>query len=143
MSNKMVLIMGLPGSGKTTFAKKVVNAFKEREVIVNWFNADVIREEYDDWDFSEEGRHRAAKRMRDLVNNSDCEYNVVDMVAPTMKTRTLLKPDYLIWMNTIEEGRFEDTNQMFTPPNPNELQVMIPEWGTIDQAKQVVDMVVG
>lgn len=133
MPNKMYLIMGLPGSGKTTFAGKLVQAFKDRGVYVNWFNADKVREQYDDWDFSEEGRLRQAKRMRELVDKSMHPINIVDMVAPTFKSRTLLKPDYLIWMNTISSGRFEDTNKLFTPPKASEINLMIPKWEVTNQ----------
>lgn len=143
MPNKMLLIMGLPGSGKTTFAEKVVREFKKKGINVNWFNADKVREQYDDWDFSEQGRLRQATRVRRMVDESMHPINVVDMIAPTMKTRSLLKPDYLVWMNTIECGRFDDTNKMFTPPNPNELQVMLPQWGTLGDAGKIVNMVTG
>jgi adenylylsulfate kinase len=136
MPNKMILIMGLPGSGKTTFAEKLKNAFEERGVIPSWFNADKIREAFDDWDFSEEGRLRQAKRMRRLVDDSQYPYCIVDMVAPTRKTRTLLKPDYLIFMNTIGEGRFEDTNKLFDAPGANEINLMIPKWEVTDQVAQ-------
>lgn len=132
--------MGLPGSGKTTFAEKVVREFNQRNINPTWFNADTVRKQHDDWDFSEEGRLRQAQRMRRLVDNSIYPYCIVDMVAPTVETRKILKPDYLIWMNTIDEGRFADTNEMFNPPNPNEWMVMLPEFGGIREAKAVVNM---
>ena len=60
--NKKILIMGLPGSGKTTLAKKVIRLLK-----ADWLNADKIRGKYNDWDFSREGIIRQVKRMRDLA----------------------------------------------------------------------------
>jgi len=136
---KMILIMGLPGSGKTTFAEKVVMEFHNREILATWFNADEIRQENNDWDFSDEGRLRQAMRMRELVDNSETEYNIVDMVAPTIKTRTLLKPDLMVHMNTIEKGRFEDTNQMFV--KPKRVDLVLTEFGTERDAELLVDMI--
>lgn len=128
--------MGLPGSGKTTFAEKLKFQFERRGVIPSWFNADKVREAFDDWDFSDEGRLRQAKRMRRLVDDSMYPYCIVDMVAPTKKTRTLLKPDYVIWMNTIEEGRFDDTNKMFVKPIEGEVDLVIPMWELSDQVAE-------
>lgn len=142
MPNKMILIMGLPGSGKTTFAEKVVSEFKARQINPLWYNADVVRKQYDDWDFSDEGRLRQAKRMRKLVNESVFPYNIVDMVAPTEELRKILKPDLTVWMNTIEEGRFEDTNQLFSNPTEDEYQVKLTGWGSEHDAKCVVDLFV-
>lgn len=138
MANKMILVMGLPGSGKTTFAEKLKTEFENCGVIPNWFNADKIREAYQDWDFSEEGRIRAATRMRKLVDNSVYPYSIVDMISPTPETRKLLKPDYVIWMNTINEGRFDDTNKMFIPPTDNEVNLVIPMWEVTDQVAKDV-----
>ena len=58
---KKFLIMGLPGAGKTTLANKLAT-----KIISIRINADEVRKKYNDWDFSEEGRDRQAKRMRDL-----------------------------------------------------------------------------
>jgi len=141
MSNKMLLLMGLPGSGKTTFALKIQAEFNNRGVLVNWFNADEVRKKFDDWDFSEEGRMRQAQRMRDLCNESDTEINMVDMVAPLPEMRTTLDADWLIWMHTIEEGRFEDTNKAFVAPDIKEVNMKFPKWGTERDAQDIVSMV--
>jgi adenylylsulfate kinase len=143
MSNKMLLLMGLPGSGKTTFALKIQAEFNKRDVKVNWFNADEVRKKFDDWDFSEEGRMRQAQRMRDLCNESDTEINMVDMVAPLPEMRTTLNADWLIWMHTIEEGRFEDTNKAFVAPDIKEVNMKFPRWGTTEDAENIVNMVLG
>jgi len=143
MSNKMLLLMGLPGSGKTTFALKIQAEFNRRDVKVNWFNADEVRKKFDDWDFTPEGRMRQAQRMRDLCNESDTEINMVDMVAPLPEMRTTLDADWLIWMHTIEEGRFEDTNKAFVAPDIKEVNMKFPRWGTTEDAENIVNMVLG
>ena len=110
---KVVLIMGLPGSGKTTLAKELVPLLNAK-----WLNADKVRTEYNDWDFSAEGRVRQANRMRDLAKKlrDDGNYVVADFVCPTKEARKLFGADFTIWMDTIEKGRFDDTNQMFVKP---------------------------
>ena len=114
---KKILIMGLPGSGKTTLAKLLVPMFN-----AVWLNADKVREEANDWDFTVKGRERQAERMRLLAYQStDKNRNVIaDFVCPTEYTRKEFNPDYTIWMNTIKVGKFEDTNKMFEQPkNPD------------------------
>ena len=108
-----ILIMGLPGSGKTTLAKHLAPMFN-----AVWLNADEVRKEADDWDFSPEGRQRQSLRMAKLAEKAVGENRVVvaDFVCPTEQTRKEFKADYTIWMNTIKEGRFEDTNKMFEEP---------------------------
>tara|TARA_B100000676_G_C18000761_1_gene800715 strand:+ start:266 stop:676 length:411 start_codon:yes stop_codon:yes gene_type:complete len=110
---KIILIMGLPGSGKTTLASELVPLLNAK-----WLNADKIRTEYNDWDFSNEGRIRQANRMRDLAKKGRDEgnYVVADFVCPTEEARKLFGADFIIWMDTIEKGRFDDTNQMFVKP---------------------------
>ena len=112
--------MGLPGSGKTTLAKILT----EKLNAVN-LNADEIRKKYNDWDFSEEGRNRQAKRMFDISEEliSSGKIVVADFVCPTEKTREYFKADFMIWMDTIEKGRFEDTNQMFQKPKKYDFKV--------------------
>lgn len=110
---KKILIMGLPGAGKTTLAKKLVSLTN-----AVWLNADEIRKKNDDWDFSYEGRMRQAKRMSSLADKfkKDGNYVVADFVCPTPEARQLFNPDFIIWVDTIKKGRFEDTNQMFIAP---------------------------
>ena len=108
-----ILIYGLPGSGKTTLAEP----FAE---LVNgvWLNADKIRHMYDDWDFTPEGRIRQAQRMRYLADGVVMagKIAVADFVCPTEEARKVFAPDFTVWMDTIEKGRYEDTNAMFEKP---------------------------
>ena len=84
-----------------------------------WLNADEVRREASDWDFSEEGRERQAKRMADfaLKLRKDNNYVIADFICPTPEARSLFPSDYVIWVDTIKEGRFEDTNKMFVKPD--------------------------
>ena len=116
----IVLIMGLPGSGKTTLAKKLIPMFN-----AVWLNADEVRKEANDWDFSEEARSRQAKRMADLADKyKEKGKNVVcDFICPTPKARELFEADIVIWVDTIKKGRFDDTNAMFVKPEKFDFRV--------------------
>ena len=110
---KIILIMGLPGSGKTTLANELAPLLKAKRL-----NADEVRKEANDWDFSEEGRKRQAKRMADFAIKLKSQGNfvVADFICPTPEARNLFPADYVIWVDTIKEGRFDDTNKMFVKP---------------------------
>lgn len=131
--------MGQAGSGKTTFAEKVVSEIQERGWDVAWLNADDVRKEYDDWDFSLKGRLRAATRMRTIAEQLDREVVVVDMICPTKQTRELVNPDFVVFMDTIKEGRFEDTNKMFEYPPCDLVDVCFQHYPDWDDAKETVD----
>ena len=105
--------MGLPGSGKTTLASELVPLLKAK-----WLNADEVRKEANDWDFSAEGRTRQAKRMWSKAQEYKNQGNhvVADFVCPTPAARALFPADFIIWVDTIKEGRFDDTNKMFVKP---------------------------
>ena len=117
---KIILIMGLPGSGKTTLASELVPLLKAK-----WLNADQVRKEADDWDFSAEGRTRQAKRMWSKAKEYKNQGNhvVADFVCPTPAARALFPADFVIWLDTIKEGRFDDTNKMFVKPDKYDFHV--------------------
>jgi adenylate kinase family enzyme len=114
---KRILIMGLPGSGKTTLAQVLKQQLEQAGKTVGWLNADEVRRHYNDWDFSEAGRIRQSLRMRDLADESNTDYCIVDFVAPLVEMRNNFKADWTIWMDTIREGRYADTNKMFVEPD--------------------------
>tara|TARA_B100001250_G_C19218409_1_gene536753 strand:+ start:87 stop:512 length:426 start_codon:yes stop_codon:yes gene_type:complete len=120
-----ILIFGLPGSGKSTVAEpfaKLIDGI--------WINADLVRKKYNDWDFSPEGRMRQANRMRLLSDGvvTAGKIAVADFVCPTNKARNEFDPDYSVWMDTIEKGRYEDTNAMFQPPSKCDYHIT--EWSS-------------
>tara|TARA_B100001093_G_C26219757_1_gene755570 strand:- start:155 stop:565 length:411 start_codon:yes stop_codon:yes gene_type:complete len=108
-----ILIMGLPGSGKTYLAERLQPLLEAA-----WYNADKVRQMANDWDFSPEGRIRQSMRMRTFADFEKENNRIVicDFVCPTKDTQDNFDPDIVIWMNTIKEGRFEDTNKMFEEP---------------------------
>ena len=130
MTAQRILIMGLPGAGKTYMAQALKQHLESHSVLfhpsaetvhssqarVEWFNADDVRKRFNDWDFSQEGRIRQSHRMRELADKSQCDFVIVDFVAPLTEMRHNFKADWIIWMDTIEAGRYEDTNRMFVPP---------------------------
>mgnify|MGYP000350047883 CR=1 FL=1 len=109
-----ILIMGLPGSGKTWLAERL-----QKELECAWFNADEVRRMANDWEFGEDARVRQARRMRNIADyEKGCGRTVIcDFVCPTEMTRYIFEADYVIWMDTIKECRFEDTNKMFQCPD--------------------------
>ena len=134
-----ILIMGLPGAGKTTLAAELkrylelhgttdlsnaemlpITGFKPH---VTWFNADDIRRKYNDWDFSNDGRIRQSIRMFQFSIESGGDYVICDFVAPLVEMRNNFKADWTIWVDTIREGRYEDTNAAFVEPEVYDFRV--------------------
>jgi len=91
-------------------------------------NADIVRKKYNDWDFSLEGRIRQAERMKNLTDNEQKKNHVIaDFICPTRNARKKFNADYIIWMNTIKKGRFEDTNKLFEIPKSFEINFEVKE----------------
>ena len=130
-----ILIFGLPGSGKTTLAKPFAELIGAVHI-----NADAVRKEYDDLDFTPEGRMRQAMRMKFLADGvvMSGKIAVADFICPTEQARTEFAPDYVVWMDTIQEGRFEDTNKMFQAPTKFDYHVK--QWFT-DTHQQLSEVV--
>lgn len=134
---KRILIMGLPGSGKTYFAERLKKYVENNSSLFNpnaeieslshakvkWINADDVRKKYNDWDFSHEGRIRQSLRMRELADSFFNDFVIADFVAPLPEMRNNFKADWTIWIDTIEKGRFEDTNKMFVPPDVYDFRI--------------------
>lgn len=141
---KKILIMGLPGSGKTYFAERLkkwleVNGtmrmdnlieysvnpeiYEKQPAKVDWFNADDVRRRFNDWDFSREGRIRQSIRMFEFAIKCTGDYVICDFVAPLPEMRNNFKADWTIWMDTIDAGRFEDTNKVFVPPEVYDFRI--------------------
>ena len=132
-----ILICGLPGSGKTTLAGPLSELLGAVHL-----NADNVREEYNDWDFSPEGRLRQSQRMRylaDGVVKAD-KIAVADFIAPTAEARQAFDADFTVWMDTIKQGRFEDTNKVYEPLESDEYNYHVSAWFT-DTHKQLFEVV--
>lgn len=133
--SKKILIMGLPGAGKTYFAEHLKKYLEDHSRMydgetsyethksVKWINADDVRKKYNDWDFSHEGRIRQSIRMRELSDSFLNDYVIADFVAPLPEMRHNFKADWIIWMDTIEKGRFEDTNKIFVSPDVYDFRI--------------------
>ncbi len=118
-----ILIMGLPGSGKTYLAQRLQPLLRAA-----WYNADKLREMASDSDFSQEGRIRQSLRMKAFADFESKQGRTVicDFICPTKETRKNFAPDIVIWLDTIKEGRFEDTNLLFE--EPTNFDFRITEW---------------
>lgn len=115
--------MGLPGAGKTYLAQYVLEKLQNAGKSVWWLNADDVREKYNDWDFSLEGRIRQSKRMREMADGFDTDYVICDFVCPLPEMRENFDAHWTVWVDTIKEGRFEDTNKLFVPPDKYDFRI--------------------
>jgi adenylylsulfate kinase len=118
-----ILVMGLPGAGKTFLAQHIVDHFQKAGKTVSWLNADVVRKEYNDWDFSTEGRLRQSKRMRTLAELHTTDYVICDFVAPLWAMRNYFDADWTIWVDTLDNSRFVDTDAIFEPPEHYDFRI--------------------
>jgi hypothetical protein len=124
--------MGLPGAGKTYLAQQILDHLQNERKTVMWLNADDVRKKYNDWDFSHDGRIRQSLRMRDLADSYDVDYVICDFVAPLVEMRNNFKADWTVWVDTIDKGRFEDTNKAFVPPEQYDFRIIeqnAEKWG--------------
>ena len=141
-----ILIMGLPGAGKTTLAQALKTYIENNgdlekinpnrilnfegipgpnfyKIGVDWFNADDVRRKFNDWDFSKEGRIRQSIRMLQFALECSGDFVICDFVAPIPEMRHNFKADWTIWVDTIDAGRYDDTNKMFVPPDVYDFRV--------------------
>jgi hypothetical protein len=141
-----ILIMGLPGSGKTYLAQALKTYIEKNgdlmkinpqrvmnyegipsrnfmRVGVDWFNADDVRRKFNDWDFSKEGRIRQSLRMLQFALECSGEFVICDFVAPLVEMRNNFKADWTIWVDTIREGRYADTNAAFVEPEHYDFRI--------------------
>ncbi len=130
-----ILIMGLSGSGKTFLSKLL-----QKELSCAWYNADNLREMANDWDFSDEGRKRQSLRMKSLA---DCEKEngrlvICDLICPTRQAREIFDADFCIWMDTIRESKYKDTDKIFE--QPEKFNLKISKWDQYSP-KEVADLI--
>lgn len=115
--------MGLPGAGKTTLAQQMIEKLTSIGNTVTWFNADNVRTQYNDWDFSHKGRLNQSIRMAKLANESTTDYVICDFVAPLQEMRDNFQADCTIWVDTIDKSEYNDTNNLFEKPNKYDFKV--------------------
>lgn len=132
-----ILIFGLPGAGKTYLSERLQKHFK-----CAWYNGDEIRKMADDWEFSPEGRLRQASRMRNLANfeKDSGRWVLCDFICPTNHYRNLFDADISIWVDTIREGRFDDTNKMFEFPSM--VDYKIEKFLSDEEIKKLANMII-
>ena len=108
--------MGLPDSGKTTLGEKLSKKFN-----IPFWDADDIRRIYNDWDFSRQGRDRQSIRMRKLAEVDPISISA--FIAPLPGYIRNFFPDKIIWMDTVKECKYEDTNKLFQSPQKYDVRI--------------------
>ena len=134
--------MGLPGSGKTTLAKKLFDELLKNHH-TEWVNADDLRKETNDWDFSPEGRRRQAQRMRSIADRGvTAEFIMLcDFVCPTRELREIFDADFTVWMDTIPKSEYKDTNAIFEKPTEEEYDIRIDEFASDSWSETLADLI--
>lgn len=137
-----ILIMGLPGSGKTTLAEKLFNQIL-RDKPAEWVNADDLRKECNDWDFTTEGRRRQALRMRAIADRGVAQNFIMicDFVCPTKELREIFDADLTIWMDTVKRSEYKDTNALFEKPTQEEYDIRIDEFSSDKWSETLADLI--
>ena len=133
-----ILVYGLPTSGKTTLGDKITE--KLDHTLVRHYDADTVREAWDDWAFDQNGRMRQAVRMRSLANLNS-KYGIatiIDFVCPFNRFRNDKMWNITIFMNTIKESPYPDTDKIFEEPNKKPTYT-IDSWDEVDS---IVDEIV-
>ena len=116
--------MGLPGTGKTFLSEQLVRILVKNDKTVTWFNADIVRQRYNDWDFSEDGRIRQSIRMKEIADTASTDFVICDFVCPLPVMRDNFKADWTIWVDTLQESRYADTNKLFVKPDIYDIRVI-------------------
>ena len=118
-----ILVMGLPGAGKTSLAREILKLLESANKTVTYINADKVRLLWNDWDFTPNGRIRQSQRMKSLSDLQTTDYVIGDFVAPLAESRTNFEAHWTIWVDTIDKSRYEDTNKIFRPPEKYDFRV--------------------
>lgn len=118
-----ILIMGLSGAGKSELAKELHHLFKQRQIKSKRINGDEVRQKFNDWDFSNEGRLRQAQRIEDIAKNSREDVVIADFIAPTKETRSIFNADMLVWLDTVKSSNYANTDEVFQKPKDYHLKI--------------------
>jgi adenylylsulfate kinase len=126
---KKILVMGLPGSGKSYLADKLRTKLREntntdgKEITVRWYESELVRKKNNNWDFSIEGRIKQSELMADFSSRSNVDYCICELVAPTPQIREKFSADYIIWLDTIKSSEYPDTDNIFIEPDKYDFRI--------------------
>lgn len=107
-----ILIMGLPGSGKTRLAKRVAKLLPRSVVL----HSTQERVRAKDVDRGPDGQNRHAYRMLELCRQQEAEYVIIDMGCPLPEQREILNPDIVVWLNNRQGTPCKEAEANFVPP---------------------------